>query len=105
MTSRYVPNEQACPIDLRLLGTLLRATEPEIADIAHSWPSSLRVSVALFCFQRSHMRSLAFSIARLCESEDLRRSGGLVGELLAEGSRIADNQSSRGRGVSLARVA
>ncbi|MBB3951830.1 hypothetical protein [Aureimonas jatrophae] len=106
MTNRYMPNEATCPVDLELLGLLLRSPEARVAEIVGAQEPSQRAALAVFCFGRAHMRDLAVQIARRCRFETLRQHDGLIGELLIEHLH-AEPVKSRGarRSVTLARAA
>ncbi|MBB3952976.1 hypothetical protein [Aureimonas jatrophae] len=106
MTNRYIPNEAACPVDLELLGLLLRSPEKRVAEVVDAQEPSRRAALAAFCFGRAHMRDLAVQIARRCSAETLRRHGGLVGELLIEQIDAEPVRARNGRrAITLARSA
>lgn len=106
MTNRYIPNETACPVDLNLLGTLLRAPEARVVDVVDEQDPLQRAALAVFCFQRAHMRDLGVLIAKRCSAASLRSVGGSMSEHLIEQaqSQPAKTAGDR-RKVSLARVA
>ena len=42
----------------------------------------VRVTLALYCYQRAHLHSIGLAIAASCEEDDLTRRGGKAGEML-----------------------
>ena len=106
MTSRYAPNEPVCPVELELLGLLLRSSEARVMEIVDGQTPERRAALAAFCFQRSHMRDMAIVIASRCNERALRLADALVGEMLIEQvqERPATRALSKPR-ITLARVA
>ncbi len=86
-TSRYVPNEAKCPVDVDLLSLLLRADESRLAEILRTLPLLQRAELAVFCYSRCHMRGRGFLIANFCTEKSLRSAAGSVGEALFVSSR------------------
>ena len=106
MTNRYVPNEATCPVDLKLLGLMLRSPEDRVAELVEQQTPAQRAALAIFCFQRAHMRELGLQIAKRCDLASLRASGGHVAEMLIDMSQAQPSKASNGRRkVTLARVA
>lgn len=110
MTSRYVPNEIACPVPVELLADLLRSGEEQVARHAQALPIAQRAALAGFCFSRSHLRSLSFTVAAQCDVVSLRALTGMASEALIDQSRnrTAFDEGPKGFGrkhVSLARFA
>ena len=109
MTSRYKPNEAACPVPLDLLALLLRSDEGRIAEIVRMLPALQRATLAAFCFSRCHMRSLGLGIAAECDEQSLYEAAGSAGEVLFDLSRDrgtfdAEPVPFHKRKVSLARI-
>lgn len=106
MTNRYMPNEAACPVDLQLLGLLLRSSQARVIEIVDGQEPSQRAALAAFCFGRAHMRDLAVLIAQRCSTASLRAASGLLGEMLIEHAQAAPVKARSGRRpVTLARAA
>ncbi|WP_062018036.1 hypothetical protein [Aureimonas sp. AU4] len=106
MTNRYMPNEATCPVDLELLGLLLRSPEARVVEIVDALESPQRADLAAFCFGRAHMRDLAILIARQCSDVSLREANGFLGEMLIEHAQAAPVKvRSDRRTVTLARAA
>ncbi|MDX6806275.1 hypothetical protein [Terrihabitans rhizophilus] len=99
-----VPNEEACPISLDQLASVMRMADGEPLAAISGLPKRQRVELALFCNRRVHLHHLALGIARTCDPADLRFVGGAAGEALhrasLEGSRPKDEGRSK---ISLAR--
>lgn len=87
--SRNVFDSDSCPVDDDLLGRLYRANENGLPQLVESVSSDVRAMLALFCYRRAHMHSLALAIASSCSERDLIRSGGRVGSALYALSREA----------------
>ena len=110
MTSRYVPNETRCPVAVDLLALLLRSNEARVSEIADTLPVTQRAALAAFCYTRSHMRSLSFTMAAACDEKALREADGSVWEALVAHSRGASTfefepKSQVKKGITLARFA
>ena len=101
-----IPNEAACPVDLSILALLMRATDGVKAMLIAELGAKDRVSLALFCYNRTHLRALAFEILRHCDEFDLHRfasgNGAHLYEQAVSHTEFADNASVGQRPVSLA---
>jgi hypothetical protein len=101
--SRDVYDSDKCPVRDELLGQMYRASEHGLAHLVASVSSDVRAMLALFCYRRSHLHSLALSIATTCTENELVHFGGRVGSTLyalsreAPSSRIAVSSSYNGR--------
>jgi hypothetical protein len=101
--SRDVYDSDKCPVRDELLGQMYRASEHGLKHLVDSVSSDVRAMLALFCYRRSHLHSLALSIAASCTQADLVHFGGRVGTTLyalsreAPSSRIAASSSYNGR--------
>lgn len=104
MTSRYAPNEAVCPVELEILGLLLRSPGSRVSEIVDDLDETRRAELASFCFQRSHMREIGILIAARCSERSLRAAGGIVGEMLTDQWQV-EPEKSRKRTVTLARAA
>src|ERR1700716_552504 len=76
-----------CPVRDELLGEMYRANENGLPQLVESVSSEVRAMLALFCYRRSHLHSLALSIAASCSERELIHFGGRVGSTLYALSR------------------
>jgi hypothetical protein len=86
-SSREAFENDFCPVREELLGELYRASESGLPQLVESVSSDVRAMLALFCYRRSHLHSLALSIAASCDERDLIQFGGRVGSTLFALSR------------------
>src|SRR5215470_6365865 len=76
-----------CPVRDELLGELYRADQNGLSKLVESVAPDVRAMLALFCYRRAHLHSLAVAIASSCSERDLFRVGGRVGLALHALSR------------------
>ena len=88
-SSREAFENDRCPIREELLGEMYRASEHGLRHLVESVSSDVRAMLALFCYRRSHLHSLAISIASTCTERELINLGGRVGSTLYALSREA----------------
>ena len=81
-SSRDAYDNERCPVRDELLGEMYRANEHGLARLVESVSSDIRAQLALFCYRRSHLHSLALSIAATCSERELIQIGGRVGASL-----------------------
>jgi hypothetical protein len=86
-SSRDAFENDFCPIRDELLGEMYRASEHGLPKLVESVSSEVRAMLALFCYRRSHLYTLALSIAASCSERDLIQLGGRVGSTLYALSR------------------
>jgi hypothetical protein len=86
-SSRDAYENDFCPVRDELLGEMYRASEQGLPMLVESVSSDVRAMLALFCYRRSHLYSLALSIAASCSERDLIQLGGRVGSTLYALSR------------------
>ena len=86
-TSRNAFDGDSCPVDEELLGRMYRASDSGLPKLVETVSSDVRVMLALFCYKRAHMHSLALAIASSCSERDLSRFAGRVGSALYAESR------------------
>ena len=86
-SSRDAFENDFCPVRDELLGEMYRANENGLPQLVESVSSDVRAMLALFCYRRSHLHSLALSIAASCSERDLIQLGGRVGSTLYALSR------------------
>ena len=83
-----------CPVRDELLGEMYRANENGLPQLVAGVSSEVRAMLALFCYRRSHLHSLALSIATSCSERELIQLGGRVGSTLYAMSREAPARRS-----------
>jgi hypothetical protein len=86
-SSRDAFENDFCPVREELLGEMYRANENGLPQLVASVSSDVRAMLALFCYRRSHLHSLALSIAASCTEGELIELGGRVGSTLYALSR------------------
>lgn len=86
-SSREAYDNDFCPVQDELLGEMYRANENGLAKLVDSVSSDVRAMLALFCYRRSHLHSLALAIAASCSERDLIQLGSRVGSTLYALSR------------------
>ena len=86
-SSRDAFENDFCPVRDELLGELYRASESGLPHLVDSISSDVRAMLALFCYRRSHLYSLALAIATTCSERELVEFGGHVGSTLYALSR------------------
>ncbi len=86
-SSRDAYDNDFCPVRDELLGDMYRANANGLAQLVESVSSDVRAMLALFCYRRSHLHSLALSIAASCSERELIEFGGRVGSALYALSR------------------
>ena len=90
-----------CPVRDDLLGAMYRANENGLPQLVESVSADVRAMLALFCYKRSHLHSLALAIAASCNERDLIQLGGRVGSTLyalsreAPAARVAPSYGNR----------
>jgi hypothetical protein len=107
MRAGYMPDDDVCPVRDEVLGELYSASKLGLPALVASVPPTIRATLALFCYHRSHLHSLGLAIAASCDEDDLVRFGGRVGAALFTRSReappppLASHQANR-RKITLA---
>ncbi len=78
-------NEESIGAD-ELVGRLYRAGEQAVADMIASLTPSERVTLAMFCYHKSHLHRIGLAIAATCDLSTLVRALGTVigGTLFAQ---------------------
>lgn len=72
-----------CPVSLETLNDLRRLDAEAVLDAVRSLPELKRVRLALFCYNRAHLRGLALAIASSVDPARLAELAGTMGEVLA----------------------
>jgi hypothetical protein len=93
-SSRDAFENDFCPVQDELLGEMYRASENGLPRLVESVSSEVRAMLALFCYRRSHLHSLALAIAASCSERDLIQIGGRVGSTLYALSREPSTRSA-----------
>jgi hypothetical protein len=93
-SSRDAYENDFCPVRDELLGEMYRANANGLPLLVESVSSEVRAMLALFCYRRSHLHSLALSIAASCSERELIEFGGRVGSTLYALSREAPTTRS-----------
>ena len=88
-SSREAFENDFCPVREELLGAMYRANANGLPQLVESVSSDVRAMLALFCYKRSHLHSLAIAIASSCNELELFQLGGRVGSTLYALSREA----------------
>ncbi|MBR0957901.1 hypothetical protein [Bradyrhizobium japonicum] len=83
-----------CPVRDELLGEMYRASESGLPRLVETVSPDVRARLALFCYRRSHLHSLAVAVAASCSERDLIENGGRVGSTLYALSRERSAKSS-----------
>jgi hypothetical protein len=78
-SSREAFENDFCPVQDELLGEMYRANENGLPQLVASVSPDVRAMLALFCYRRSHLYSLALAIAASCSEHELVHLGGRVG--------------------------
>jgi hypothetical protein len=98
-SSRDAFENDFCPVRDELLGQMYRANAGGLPVLVDSVSSDVRAMLALFCYRRSHLHSLALAIAASCTERELIQLGGRVGSTLyalsREPARAAQPSGSR----------
>jgi hypothetical protein len=81
-SSRDAFENDFCPVRDELLGEMYRASESGLPQLVESVSPDVRAMLALFCYRRSHLYSLALTIAASCSEQELVHFGGRVGTTL-----------------------
>jgi hypothetical protein len=103
MNAHRIPQEEDCPVPESVLGDLYRSN-PEGLQATIS--PSVRAMLAVYCYRRSHLHSIALAIASSCDKDDLIIFGGDPGAALFEQARRSPtHQSGKRPKVSLSRGA
>jgi hypothetical protein len=95
VSSRDIYDNDSCPVRDELLGEMYRASEHGLPKLVESVSSDVRAMLALFCYRRSHLYSLALSIASSCSERELVQFGGRAGAALYAQSREAPSVRTR----------
>jgi hypothetical protein len=93
-SSRDTYESDFCPVRDELLGEMYRASASGLPRLVESVSPETRARLALFCYRRSHLHSMAVAIATSCSERDLVDAGGRVGSTLYALSRAGAAKST-----------
>ena len=79
--------DEICPVPDEVLGKLYRSNPHGLNELIASVPSSLRALLAVYCYRRAHLASIALAIGASCDEDDLTSVGGNVGTVIFKQSR------------------
>jgi hypothetical protein len=105
-SSREAYENDFCPVRDELLGEMYRASPSGLPHLVESVSPEARARLALFCYHRSHLHSLALAIATSCSERELLEAGGRVGSTLytlsrQQSARVAPSASSSRKPITL----
>ena len=78
-----------CPIPIEVLSELNGADPSDALAAVSLYSEQHRVRLALFCYNRSHLRKLALTIASSIDPARLAELAGTIGEVLAAQSQAS----------------
>ena len=105
MHAYRLPVEETCPVPERLLGDLYRSNPEGLATLVQNIPTATRAMLALYCFKRVHLKSIALALADTCDKDDLIIHGGDFGADLYERARRAPQVVAERPKITLSRGA
>ena len=76
-----------CPVPLDLVARLMRTEATAVPDLLDAIPETTRARLAVWLYGRSHTHEIGVRVAATCEGATLRRTAGLVGNVLYDLSR------------------
>lgn len=104
LPERRMFEDEVCPVPDEVLGDMYRASAHGLNELIASVPPTVRGMLAIYCYRRAHLASIALAIAATCDEDDLTLHGGNAGTLLFSKSReapvaprLAPNQVNRRR--------
>ena len=76
-----------CPVSIGTLNGLARSDAADVIEGIRTYSEEMRVRLALYCYNRSHLRTLALTVASSVDPVRLSQLAGMMGEVLAEQCR------------------
>jgi len=67
LSARSELADDVCPVRRRIAGRIARANDLFIPSFVYTLAPDIRASLALFCYRRSHLRSIGLAIAASCD--------------------------------------
>lgn len=77
------------PLGEELIGRLYASNKRDINEVVSGLPENTRGRLALFCYERAHLRDAGLAIAATCTLDSLVAIGGRVGQFVFDLSREA----------------
>ncbi len=88
-----------------LIGRLHRATEATILDLTAKFAAQERANLAMFCYQKNHLRRIGLAIAATCDRASLMQQlGAVLGDALFVQSRESHPGAEAARTVNRPKV-
>jgi hypothetical protein len=78
-----------CPLPLATITELKNADPGEVVASVLPLSEELRIKLALYCYNRAHLRPLGLIVAATIDPERLAQLGGTLGEVIAAQSRAS----------------
>jgi len=91
LPERRMFEDESCPVPVNVLGEMYRANPHGLNELIVSVPASVRGMLAMYCYRRAHLASIALAIAASCDEDDLTRHGGNAGSVLYAKSRECES--------------
>jgi hypothetical protein len=91
-----------CPVPPDTVGRLIKADPERAAFLLDGIPEATRARLAVWLYGRSHTHEIGIRVAATCGGATLRRTAGLVGNVLYDLSRrpyAAPSHGTRGSGT------
>ena len=85
-----------CPVEPDVVGRLIKADPEGAAFLLDGIPEATRARLSVWLYGRSHTHAIGVRVAATCEGATLRRTAGLVGNVLYDLSRRPVAAASRG---------
>ena len=97
MNAVRVPNpilDDGTRVSEELIGKLHHATEDRVLDIVGAFRADERASLAMYCYRKSHLRSIGLAIAATCDLNSLVQEwGSILGRSIFAQSRERSEDS------------
>ncbi|MGA0597743.1 hypothetical protein [Enterovirga sp. CN4-39] len=78
-----------CPLPLATVAELKNAEAREVVASVLPLSEELRIKLALYCYNRAHLRPLGLTVASTIDPERMAALGGTLGEVIASQSRAS----------------
>jgi hypothetical protein len=81
------PAQNTAAVSDELIGRLYASRQHELAQMVADLPAQQRANLALFCYQRAHLREIGLAVAATCDQWSLVNAAGKAGDVLYMHSR------------------
>src|SRR5580704_4171935 len=81
------PAQNTAAVSDELIGRLYASRQHELAQMVADLPAQQRANLALFCYQRAHLREIGLAVAATCDQWSLVNAAGKAGDVLFAHSR------------------